>query len=204
MLDATHAGAREALEARLADDQHKLEAAGILEPIYEQLEEWARSGRGARDPARGREGHAAARRPCSCASASSHAHASWLTPRRRSTPTRAASARIRPPRAPRRELEELCALLDDGWARLVTLFEEALGREDIDPVLAHELATKVARAYEERLDKSDKAVEFYRRALAVEPDDEGALDALERIFTRDEQFAELLDVLPPQGRHRHR
>ncbi len=39
-LDPRHEGARKALEARLEDPEHKLAAAGILEPIYEQVEGW--------------------------------------------------------------------------------------------------------------------------------------------------------------------
>jgi tetratricopeptide (TPR) repeat protein len=192
MLDATHAGAREALEARLADDQHKLEAAGILEPIFEQLEAWA-------DLVRVHEIQLAAEkdvmRRVTLLMRIGELHAKKLADAEKAFDAYARCFREDPAtEGAKAELEELCALLDDGWARLVTLFEEALGREDIDPVLAHELATKVARAYEERLDKRDKAVEFYRRALQVDPDDEGALDALERIFTTSEQFAELLDV----------
>ena len=59
--------------------------------------------------------------------------------------------------------------------RLVKLFEEAQGKKDLDPVLAHELATKVARNYEDRLNDSAKAIEFFKKALAIEPDDLNAL-----------------------------
>ncbi|HEY0483245.1 MAG TPA: tetratricopeptide repeat protein, partial [Kofleriaceae bacterium] len=98
--------------------------------------------------------------------------------------------------AAKHQLEGLAALLDDGWVRLVGLFEGALssGSREIDPALAHELATKVARSYEDRLGNSDKAVELYKKALAIEPDDLAALAALEAIFTRDDKFPELLDV----------
>src|SRR5262249_46303485 len=41
-LEASHAGARQALERRLSDADHQLTAAGILELIYQQLGEWAR------------------------------------------------------------------------------------------------------------------------------------------------------------------
>ena len=37
-----HSGAREALERRLDDEKFQLDAAGILQPIYEQLGEWLR------------------------------------------------------------------------------------------------------------------------------------------------------------------
>ena len=92
------------------------------------------------------------------------------------------------------QLEELCNLLDDGWPKLVALFEGAVARDDIDPSLSHELAMKVARAYEIRLDNTDKAVEYFRRALNVEPDDLNAINALEVIFTRDEKYTDLLQV----------
>ena len=41
--------------------------------------------------------------------------------------------------------------------------------DDNAMALAHELATKVARSYEDRLGKSDKAVEYYRKALSIDP-----------------------------------
>src|SRR5690606_22599212 len=94
----------------------------------------------------------------------------------------------------KRELEELCNLLDDGWSKLIGLFEEALTRAEIEPVLGHELSVKVARAYEERLAQSDKAVEYYRRALQIDPDDLEVIEALERIFRREERYLELLEV----------
>jgi tetratricopeptide (TPR) repeat protein len=192
MLEPGHTGAREALEARLGDDEHKLEAAGILEPIYEQLESWA-------DLVRVHEIQLAAEkdvlRRVSLLMRIGELHATKLADAEKAFDAYARCFREDPAtEGAKAELEELCALLDDGWSRLVALFEEALGREDMDPLLAHELATKVARAYEERLDKRDKAVEFYRRALQIDPDDVDALDALERIFTAGEQFAELLDV----------
>ncbi|GAB4564002.1 MAG: hypothetical protein Tsb0020_13700 [Haliangiales bacterium] len=192
LVEPNHAGAREALEARLTDDEHKLQAAGILEPIFEQIESWA-------DLVRVHEIQLAAEgdslRRVSLLMRIGELHATRLADPERSFDAYARCFREDPAtEGAKLALEELCALLDDGWSRLVVLFEEALGRDDIDPLLAHELATKVARAYEDRLEDRDKAVEFYRRALQVDPDDIEALDALERIFSVSEQFADLLDV----------
>src|SRR5262249_38235306 len=39
-VDPGHDGARRELEKRLEDSKHQLDAAGILEPIYENIEEW--------------------------------------------------------------------------------------------------------------------------------------------------------------------
>ena len=50
------------------------------------------------------------------------------------------------------------------------------------PALMRELLLKVADAYDEKLEKSDKAIEYFRRAQAIEPDDpsraRGAREAL--------------------------
>ena len=66
---------------------------------------------------------------------------------------------------------------------------------DLDGRLAHELATKVARSYEDRLGDSDKAVEFFRKALvdrARRPRARSPRSSA--IFTRDEKYPELLEV----------
>ena len=191
-LEPTHAGAREALEGRLSDEDHNLAAAGILEPIYEQLESWVElvgvyeiQCKASNDVLRRvgllmRIGELCATR----LGDSERAFDAYARCFREDPAVDEAKA----------ALEELAPLLDNGWSRLVELFEEALGRDDVDPMLAHELATKVARAYETELEDHDKAIEFYRRALQVDPDDLAALDALERIFSGKERFAELLDV----------
>jgi golgin subfamily B member 1 len=206
-LMPAHERGRAALEKYLAPgtpgapvvsggEAHKLTAAGILEPVYEQLGEWA--------PLIGvHEIQLAAEKDGLRRSQlllrigelwrtklldAEHAFDAYARAFREDPAVEAA----------KNQLEALAALLEDGWVRLVKLFEGALGTaaraNDLDPVLAHELATKVARSYEDRLGNSDKAVELYKRALAIEPDDLAALAALESIFTRDEKFPDLLDV----------
>ncbi|HGG57955.1 MAG TPA: tetratricopeptide repeat protein, partial [Nannocystis exedens] len=48
--------------------------------------------------------------------------------------------------------------------------------------------------YDEQLGDSEKATDYYKRALDVDPDNVGALDALERLYGRAENWDELLDV----------
>jgi len=205
-LDPKHSGAREALEAHLAvptDEEGqpadsdearavRLAAANILEPIYEQLERWApligvyEIQLAASDDKFRRVGLLMRigelySRKLGDADAAFDAFARCF----REDPSTEGA---------KNELEELCGLLDDGWDKLVALFEQAINSGELDPSLSHELATKVARAQSERLGDTSKAVEYYRKALQVEPDDLNALEALEQIFTRDEQYAELLDV----------
>nr|HEX4312425.1 tetratricopeptide repeat protein [Kofleriaceae bacterium] len=195
-LEPTHAKGRVALESKLTDDTHKLTVAGILEPVYEQLGEWG--------PLVGVHEIQLAAETDSLARTGLLLKIGELQRTKLVDPEKAFDAYARAFRADpsteaaKDQLEALAALLDDGWARLVKLFEQALaaGERDqtMDNALAHELATKVARSYEDRLNNSAQAIEFFRKALAIESDDLNALAALESIFTRDERYPELLEI----------
>ena len=63
------------------------------------------------------------------------------------------------------------------------------------PALERELLLVVAVAYDEKLGQSDKAVEYFRRAQQIQPEDASALVALERLYTRTERWSDLLDTL---------
>jgi len=190
-----HDRARAALEVHLrGNDPNKLLVAGILEPIYEQLHEWA--------PLVGvHEIQLAAEkdslRQTSLLLKIGELQRTKLLDAEKAFDAYARAFKVDPAtEAAKEQLEAIAPLIEDGWGRLVKLYEDALakGEKDLDPRLAHELATKVARSYEDRLGKSDKAVEYFRKALSIEADDLAALSALESIFTRDEKFPELLEV----------
>ena len=53
----------------------------------------------------------------------------------------------------------------------------------------------VAVAYDEKLEQSEKAVEYFRRAQQILPEDASALVALERLYTRTERWADLIETL---------
>ncbi|MEZ4399395.1 MAG: tetratricopeptide repeat protein [Kofleriaceae bacterium] len=197
-LEPGHAGARGRLEHWLAvtSPEHaeaRLAAAAILEPIYEQLGEW-RALVGVHEiqvDAAGADGLRKVGLLLRIGELErtklgdvERAFAAYGRAFREDPATEAAKA----------HLVELAPLADKGWARLTDLFEQAVGRADLAPSLAHELATDVARNYEERLGKSDRAVVFFKKALELEPDDGEALTALEAIFARDEKYPELLEV----------
>ena len=177
--------------------------AGILEPVYEQLQEWG--------PLVGVHEIQLAAEKDSLRRTSLLLRIGELQRTKLLDAEKAFDAYARAFRedpsteAAKDQLEALAPLIEDGWARLVKLFEGALrDKKDLDPKLAHELATKVARSYEDRLGNSAKAVEFFKKALAIETDDLGALAALEAIFTRDEKYPELLEIYRKPHRDRER
>ena len=210
-IDVANAKAREALESYLTakdepEVEHKLAVASILEPVYEQLQEWA--------PLVGIHeiqlvSEKDALRRTALLLRIGELQRTKLLDAERAFDAYARAFKEDAASEPAREqLESLAVLIDNGWARLVQLFERALdGERDqtgspaagndspmVDPALAHSLATKVARTYEDRLGNSAKAVEYFKRALQLESGDLSALAALEAIFTRDENYSELLDI----------
>ncbi|HKE19803.1 MAG TPA: tetratricopeptide repeat protein, partial [Kofleriaceae bacterium] len=191
VTDPTHDRAVAALERRLDDPQHRLAAAGILEPIYEQLDQADRLIRAHEIQL---EASTDSMRRVGLLMRIGELYSKRLGDAEKAFTAFARAFGEDPQSAgAKTELEELCNLLDDGWPRLIQLFESALGAADLEPALAHELSVKVARAYES-LGNSDRAIEHYRRALHIEPDDLEVIEALERIFHREERYVELLAI----------
>jgi tetratricopeptide (TPR) repeat protein len=190
-LDAGHDGARRALERTLEDSAQQLEAARILEPIYERLEEWRKLIE-VHEIQLGREREKEGK--VKLLLRIGELYASKLMDADKAFSAFARCFREDPQAAAARaELERLAAI-QDGWEPLVGLYERAVEKGGIDAPLARELMLKTAAAYDEKLDKADKAVEYYRRTLAIDHDDVQALDALEKLYTRNEKWPELLDV----------
>src|SRR5262249_44777124 len=153
-----HAKARAALEKYLSgDDKNRLLAASILEPVYEHLGEWGYLV-GVHEIQLAAEKDKLRR--TSLLLRIGELQRTKLMDAEKAFDAYARAFREDPSvEAAKIQLEALAALLDNGWVRLVQLFEQALQKDkDLDPKLAHELATEVARSYEDRLGQSDKAV----------------------------------------------
>ncbi|MGB1017011.1 MAG: tetratricopeptide repeat protein, partial [Nannocystaceae bacterium] len=92
------------------------------------------------------------------------------------------------------ELEKI-ASVEDRYADFASLFEEAVAAdEELSSELLRDLLMKLAGLYDRYLNKSDRAIECYRRAVEVDVENMPALDALEVLYSRDESWAPLLDV----------
>lgn len=189
-LDNSHEGARLALEARLEDVDFQLEAATILEPIYTQLSEWQRLV----------QVHEIqlARQEDVLTKVDLLLKIGGLWVEKIGDGDRAFDAysrciKIEPTNeVARGELERL-ANISDNWEQLAALYETA-AVEVMDPPLQHELLLKLAVIMEEKLNRSDRAIEFYRRAQELEPEHTDTLNALERLYQGSEQWNELLGV----------
>ena len=170
-LEPTHAKARAALESRLtATRQHQLTSAGILEPIYEQLEEWAPLV-GVHEIQLAAETDAAAR----ASLLAPHRRAAAHEARRRREGVRRLRARVPrgsvdrgaqgaargARRAARRRLGQAGQAVRRG-AR------EGQARGRWNRTSRTSSRPRSRGSYEERLGNSEKAIEYFRRALAIE------------------------------------
>ncbi len=192
-LEPSHTGARSALERRLSDADHQLDVAAILEPIYEKTEEWPRL----------IEVHEIqlARQKDVGQKVSLLLRIGELQSGKIGDGEKAFDAYARAFKEDatstiaRTELERL-AEINEAFPQLVALYEAALPPDGpvADPSLQRELLVRIADAYDSKLDNAEKAVEYYRKAQSIEPDDAGALEALEKLYTKNEKWPELLEV----------
>jgi len=190
-LDPNHAGARAALEGFLGVKKHQMAAVAALEPIYEALHDIERlievqriKLKREKNPA-GKVAlllrigllEAEAGRP----DAAYEAYAAAFSEDPSSIDARSA-------------LEQLAEAMGK-WDVLVALYTKAQANKKLEPALEREILLVVAVAYDEKLNQSEKAVEFFRMAQEIEPEDASALEALERLYTRTERWPDLVETL---------
>ncbi len=190
VLSPTHLAAREALQAYLKDPERQLAAVEVLEPIYEETLDLPRLVEVQRIKL-GRQKDPAGRitlllRIGSLQLKLRDAEGAWEA--------YASAFGEDPASAIAREALEGLANTLDRWAPLVKLYESAL-KKKLAPALERELLLVVAVAYDEKLEKSEKAVEYFQRAQEILPQDASALVALERLYTRTERWPDLIETL---------
>jgi tetratricopeptide (TPR) repeat protein len=93
----------------------------------------------------------------------------------------------------RMELERLAGALQ-RWADLVAVLEEESAATG-DPTVGGELAVRAAELSRDRLEDDPRAVANYRRGLDIAGDTDEVLQALDELYARNSQWAELLEVL---------
>ena len=95
----------------------------------------------------------------------------------------------------------------EDWPNLVTLLSRRADRVEDDTEIT-ELRLAVADLHADHLDNEDAAMSAYQRALITDPQNRRALQGVERVLERREDWAELvrfhegrLAVAPPSERH---
>lgn len=189
-VDATHEGARLALEAMLSHPTLKADAAAILENIYEERGDFSKLIE-ALEILAASEGDVQRRvqlkrkiaRICTQA----------LSDHPRAFEALAAALRDEPALAETRFEIEQVADASGSWQKLVALYEQIAG-ELSDAQLAREYWMKVGGIHE-RLQAVDAAAAGYQQVLSIDGADAEALGALEQLFTRTERWTDLIGVI---------
>lgn len=90
---------------------------------------------------------------------------------------------------------ERLAQVRGSWAEHAALLETQLAGGRLDAELEHGYAMRLGRVYEEALGDLARAAATYRRAATTAVDEAGALAALDRVLWRLGRWGELADVL---------
>jgi tetratricopeptide (TPR) repeat protein len=190
-LDPNQAGAREALEAYLGVKKHQMAAVAALEPIYEALHEIERLIEIQRIKLK-REKDSAAKVALQLRIGALEAEAG--RPEEAYDAYAAAFSEDPSSNDARAALEQLAESMGK-WDSLVQIYSKAQTSLKLEPALEREILLVIAVAYDEKLNQSEKAVEFFRMAQEIEPEDASALEALERLYTRTERWPDLVETL---------
>ena len=189
-VDTTNEEARRRLEGWLEDEGLKLTVATILLPVYERLQAWpqvvqcleiqvaAADSVGARVDLLLQIGAIQAQTIGNSGAAfDAYSRAFKLDPHNETAQA---------------ELEKI-AHIEDRFADFAALYEEAVAG-DLPSDLQKTLLMKLAALYDQRLGNAPKAIENYKKALEVDADNVAALEALDKLYSRDQNWGDLLGV----------
>jgi tetratricopeptide (TPR) repeat protein len=190
-MDPAHEPTLRSLEALMTGDQEPVLAAQVLEPIYESLGEWDRvvavyevMAEHGDDPERQvdllrRIAEIEERRLSHQGAAfEAYGRALHVDPSNQEVFA---------------HLERLAAETN-GWQKLARLFATELERTE-ETRRRVDLLLRLARLHEEETNQADEAIADYQRVIAAEPDNRAALEALDRLYSRNQRWEELAEVV---------
>ena len=93
------------------------------------------------------------------------------------------------------ELQRLAPAADDGWSTLATALAGVMEKPGTSPGVVALIGAHLGRIAEQELDDLERAVRTYRFVLSAAATDAVALENLDRIFTEQERFHELSQIL---------
>jgi len=189
-LEPLHNDARIRLEGYLDSEDHRVTVAGILLPVYEAAEAFPQLVQcleievGAADNDADKVSRllriGAIRAQAMGDSAGAFAAYSR-------------AFQVDPENPTAQEALENIAAIEARWADFAALYEEATSK-DLPSELMKQLLSKLAQVYDTQLNEVDKAIGCWSRATDIDPDNLQALEALEALYQRTENWAELLEV----------
>ncbi len=194
--------ARGLLERLLAEDGERLRVAKILEPLYEADGDWPKlvddleiqlDASTDRETSRGLLGRIGEiqRTRLSDSDLATDAYARLL--------------RIAPEDAEAQANIEAIAHTTGNWESVTELYESLMLELDpSDPEqreLSVDLGTRAATFFDERMSDLSEAVRLHRRVLETDPTRESTMQTLDRLYTRGEQWHELLGVIEMRLNH---
>ncbi|MCD6497835.1 MAG: tetratricopeptide repeat protein [Deltaproteobacteria bacterium] len=193
-LDPEHQAARSALEELLSDDVLAMQAAEILEPLYQTESNWARLcdvyDLRASATADATEKVALYRRIAEIQETGlDDAKAAFES---------YGKALIEAAGLP--ELVDVMSSIerltsqDERWQDLVDLYK-LVSDEVMDAAIQEQMRLTVADVSRHRLADVEAAREYYQKVLDASPDNQRALDALETLYTETEDYEALLGIL---------
>jgi tetratricopeptide (TPR) repeat protein len=91
-------------------------------------------------------------------------------------------------------LERLASALE-RWQDVAKLYDQELDKLGENPTRFVELGARAAQIYEVQLDDVDSAIARHRRIVAVDPENQVAIRALDRLLLQAERWAELAEIL---------
>jgi tetratricopeptide (TPR) repeat protein/outer membrane biosynthesis protein TonB len=91
-------------------------------------------------------------------------------------------------------LERLATFIE-RWPAVAQLYDAELDKLEETPERFVDLGLRVAQVYEVQLDNVEAAVTRYRRVLELDPENQGAVRSLDRLFTQTERFSDLAEIL---------
>lgn len=99
-----------------------------------------------------------------------------------------------------RKIDELAEETGE-WNLAADFYYKALQTEEVSDDAAVDLWGRLARIFDEELGQIEDAETAYRRVLEVDPGDPDALEALDRIFERQERWGNLAEILRQRLEH---
>ena len=97
-------------------------------------------------------------------------------------------------------LERLASALS-RWQDVAKLYDQELDKLGENPTRFVELGMRTAQIFEVQLDDTESAIARYRRIIAVEPENQSSIRALDRLLLQMERWSELSEILSVEAEH---